>query len=287
MHGRESDPGPENLEALVDAPVDQEATSPYPEAPPEAGSSNETDLTPEEKAARIQDLVTAHFDGETPDALFALAGGIIASPNRANGWRTFGWSHTSEHGIATASRTRVIATAEIAEAVPNMLIVTDSYNRFDPDEPTMASVVKNELIHRGVDEDRVLMEEDSFSTFTELTEMIKMALDKGWTKVLILSNEYHLPRISEMYARLNEIVDDAEFQELLQTFKDGGGKVEFTSAEPVMRVSSPWYDRYLDAAERSPQYVKTLEGEAQGLADLRAGKYRVRLNPEKPRTGAQ
>lgn len=235
-----------------------------------------------EKLASIRTVLREEFNGENPDALFVFSGGIRQVPG-TDRYRTFGYSALSEHGIATGSRTRVIAAAKIAEAMPELLLVTNSFNRFDPHEPTMARVIRDELVRRDVNPGRIELEESSFSTITQLMEMIKMATANSWGKVSILINEYHLPRTREMYERLDSIVDDDEFQADFQEFRSRGGQVVFVSAETIMRLASKHYKKYLEAVEKTPAFAATLASEQQGLKDLRAGRYRVLLKPEQPR----
>ncbi len=249
----------------------------------EAPENVETELSAEAKTAKIKDLVTAGFGGQVPDVFFANTGGIAESNRGPMGYRSSNYSQLSEHGMVTGGRTRIIAGAEIAKALPEIPIVTNSFNRFDPEVPSMASVNKEEFVRRGIDSERIILEEGSFSTITQLTEMVKLAVDNGWLKIVAMTNRYHLPRMTEMYARLDQIVDDAEFQETLAKFKNQGSRVEFVCAEDIMRLMGGHFVTYLEAVEKMPEYAITLEAEAQGLEDLKAGKYRVVLKPERSR----
>lgn len=242
------------------------------------------ELSEVDKLTAIRGLVTSGFEGhEQPDVFFSFSGGVGPSP-RPEAYRSLPYSSVSEHGIATGGRTRVIATAEIAKAFPELPIITNSYNRFDPKEPTMASIIKQELIQRGVDEGRIEEETNSFSTVTQLTEMIKLSVKEGWKRVAVMTNEYHQPRVQAMLDRLDTIIDDAEFQKTLAAFREQGTEVVLVNAEPVMRITDPHFAAYLERVEQTPQYQHTLATEAQGLKDLEAGRYRVTLTPENPRS---
>lgn len=247
------------------------------------GESGERELSQEEKFAKIRDLVTAKFSGQMPDVFFMHTGGIDKNERGPMGYRSTVYSQLSEHGIATGGRTRIIAGAEIAKAVPELKIVTNSFNRFDPEMPSMATVNKEELVRRGIDPDRISLEENSFSTVTQLVEMVNEAVKNKWLKVVAMTNTYHLPRMSAMYEHLEEIINDAQFQETLKKFRQQGVQVEFVCAEDVLRIMGGHFIPYLEAVENMPEFARTKETEAQGLADLKAGKYRVVLKPEKPR----
>ena len=244
------------------------------------GASDE--LSPEGRLARIRSAVTEVFGGEVPDVVFAHSGGMYFNERRGT-HQTTSYSQLTEHGLATGGRLRVIATAAIADAIPEVGIVTNSFNRFDPEEPTMASIVEGELTHRGVNPERIQREESSFSTITQLVEMVRLAVENKWERIAAMTNEFHFPRMIEMFERLDSIIDDDAFQQTLREFKQQGTQVGFITAESILRLVDSKYGNYIDQVARSPQYAHTVAAEAKGLEDLRAGRYRVVLTPEKPR----
>lgn len=243
---------------------------------------------PPNRHTQIRQLVETDLDGERPDAIFIFSSSIIKDEGRGH-YRTLSYSDLGEHGLVTGSRTRVIAGAKIAEAIPGVPIVTNSFNRFNTDEPTMASVFKKELIARNVDPSRFMSEEKSFSTITQIIEMVKMAAEQGWTKLAVVGNDWHFPRVREMYQQLGDIVSyedpkqNAHFQAALKQYRGSGALVSFVDAEAIMRVIHPLYGDYHEAVAKMPAFRKNLEIEAKGLHDLRSGRYRVTLKPEKPR----
>lgn len=238
-----------------------------------------------DKAARILALVENGLDG-APDAVFSFSGGIKKDDKTKTGFRTLAYSDLSEHGLVTGSRSRVIATAQIAKVLPGVPIVTNSYNRFDKTEPTMASVVENELVNRGVDPENILREERSFSTITQLIEMVRDSNQHEWNKLAVVGNEWHFPRMEAMFNNLETIVnyadpqEDADFKSELAKFRGREVKVNFVASEAVMRIASEHLATYLDAAEQTEGFHKSMAAEAKGLADLQAGRYKVTLQPE-------
>ena len=215
------------------------------------------------KEHTIRERVLADFDGEAPDAIFPLSGSII---QRKDGrYESVGSSDLSEHGLVTIGRARVIAGAEIAKLFPESAIVANSYNGFNPDEPTMASVVQDELRRRGVPEEQIILEEESFSTITQYVEMVKLAVEKKWTKLTILINEYYTPRATALFEHLDTIVQDDEFQRTLQEFKDMGAEVAFIESDEILGMMSERFTRHLDAVKQTPAYQETVAKEAQGV----------------------
>lgn len=263
-------------------------------APEEVTTELQEETEQEAKNRLIRQEATGPLDRHTPDVIFLFSGGMTRDngTNRTteNLHRATNYTDLTEHGLVTGGRTRVIATAAIARVIPDIPIVTDSYNRFDPTEPTMASVMGQELINRGVDGNRIIHETDSFSTVTQLIEMVNMANEHGWNDIDVIGTAWHFPRVSAMFENLETIVNyedpakEAAFKAALATFRERGVRVGFVSSENVMRIISPHYANYLDAAEASAPFQQTLAAETQGLADLQAGKYRIVLKAEQPRT---
>lgn len=261
------------------------------------------------KRAEISDMFTSQLDDQAPDVLLPFSGSITdrrpgsrteTSPNRhlrplTSGYRSLAYSDLSEHGMVTGGRTRVIAGAEVAKIFPEIPVVTDSFNRFDPTEPTMASVITHELGKRGVNPDRIIQQTKSFSTITQLIETVRLAEELNLKRLAIITNDYHLPRVGAMWERLNTIeikdpdgsVDTArtdEFQERVYAFSKAGRRVAFVGAESIMRVMHPRYGEYIECVQASDEYQKTVVDETRGVRDLQAGTYRLVFTPENPRT---
>jgi uncharacterized SAM-binding protein YcdF (DUF218 family) len=235
---------------------------------------------------RIRELITAPFDGELPDAIIALSGGIRPSISSVSetGFKTLSYADKNETGVVVPSKTRVIATAAIANAIPDVPIVTNSVDRTQPEWPSMASVVADELVHRGVDRDRIILEEESFNTATQLIEMINLAVDNGWQRLSIVANDWYFPRLGEFYNQLRNVVsyedpaENAAFHAALDRFEEMGGQVSLVGSEEVMILAEPRFRTFFAMAEHALE--ETLASERRGLEALRAGRYAVsfRLN---------
>lgn len=283
--GDDSLPGHQEMPAAADVTTLGKVATGIVEPGEAAQAETQSDMN-----TRIREEVIGGPDAPVPDAVFSFSGGITYDKAH-NRHRTLAYSDLSEHGLVTGSRSRVIATAYIAKAVPGIPIVTNSFNRFDPDEPTMASVIAGELTKpvRGVDPSRIVREEKSFSTVTQLIEMINLTNEHNWQRVAVVGNWWHFPRMTRMYENIDTIVryeDPAQqeaFTKAVAEFRERGVEVRFIPCENILRTADSKYGAYLDAAEATEPFQKTLAAEERGVADLEAGKYRVVLKPEKPR----
>ncbi len=229
----------------------------------------------------VLDIVTKPFGGEKPDAIIALSGGIRPSISSVSetGFKTLSYADRNETGVVVPAKTRVIATAAIARVLPDVPIVTNSVDRTQPTWPSMAQVVADELVHRGVDADRIIKEETSFNTATQLIEMLKLAVDNDWKKLAVIANDWYFPRLGEFYGRLGEVVSyedpkqNEEFHAVLARFEEMGGQVSLISSEEVMTLAQPRFRTLIAMAEGAMQ--ETYASEKRGLSALRRGKYAV------------
>jgi len=227
------------------------------------------------KEEKIREIVTNGFtEGVSPDVIFSMSGGIAEKRTKKGVYhQTTAFDVKTDTGHVTGSRPRIIATTEIADLYPEIPIVATS-KVFD-EEPTHASVIAEELISRGVDSTRIIYEEKSIGTLTEVIEMVKLAVERDWHNLAVVTNSYHIPRMREMYLRLPEIVEDPVLSEVYRYFQEHGGEVSFVAADDVMRAISKHFAYYLDKVEESPEYKRTVASEAKGLEDIKAGLYRV------------
>ncbi len=232
--------------------------------------------------AVIEQFITDGFDGKNPDVLFALT-----APNKQNKvtgeYRSMAYGSLDDDDLAPGGRLRIFGAAAISNIFEDMPIVVNSYNQLDDQAPTLAAVAEKELIKRGVPSERIIKEEQSINTGTQLVEMIGMSLENGWNNVLVEVSDYHIPRVTEMFRQLDTLVDDEAFTKELQKFKSNGGTVSIVGAEQVLRLVNSRFDNYLNAILGSAAYKRAVASERRGLYDLKAGKYQLALTPEKPR----
>ncbi len=234
-------------------------------------------------------LTCKELCGGVPDAIIILSGGIIPSNQaKRDGRPAFKSPSYSEEYVLTdpvtngeirlitGGKARIISAAELARVFPNTIIVTTS--AVDSNEPTHAAVMERELVDLGVLPNRILKEEVSWDTFSEMAEMVKMADSKGWWRLAVITNGYHVPRAQEMFNQAPSLISeevDPDFHNALDRIEKGL-KVVFVSAEDILPLRHRSYQIVIEAVKSSQPYSKRLEAEAKGLSDLNAGRYRFR-----------
>lgn len=112
--------------------------------------------------------------GGKPDAIFILSGGIVQTDKGRS--KSTAYPEHDYLGFTGGGKARVVAAAELAQFFPDSKIIANSYVTTPDDkvEPH-ARVYKEELLRLGVQEDRILIQENSFNTITEIIEMVKLA----------------------------------------------------------------------------------------------------------------
>jgi len=67
---------------------------------------------------------------------------------------------------------------------------------------TEAEAMKRYLLDKGIDENSIIMEDESKNTMGNLTFSKKVMEDKGFKNAVVVSNKYHLKRVSLMCKKL-------------------------------------------------------------------------------------
>lgn len=213
---------------------------------------------------------------EMPEAMIVLSGGIVKN---GDSYKSPSYTETDDHGFITGGKARSIAAAKISEIFPNIEFVTTS--RRSKEEPTHATVMANEMEHFGAHRDAITLEENSWDTYTEMIEMIKIAEEKGWTKISIITNDYHIPRVKEFFSQLERLSSqDSDTTERITKFKQKV-EVSFIAAETILENISGHYKHLLSLVRESEGYRQRLLAEERGIDALRSGDYRLEEDPLK------
>ena len=91
---------------------------------------------------------------------------------------------------ALARRTRHAVRLARAGVVRHLLL-TGGVGRHPPSE---ASVMRAVAVEAGIDPARLVLEETAASTLESARACARIITERGWTRVLLVSDSYHLPR---------------------------------------------------------------------------------------------
>ncbi len=209
---------------------------------------------------------------ELPEAIFVLSGGIKKSEEGK--FKTLSYSEKDVHGFVTGGKARVISAAELAKTFPEIKLVTTS--AVEPNYPSHARIMANELLKLEVPKDQIILEEKSIDTLTQFMEMVKISVQEKWKRIIILTNDYHIPRAKEMFQQIESLVkgEDSEFDAALIKFKEANTEINFMSAEEILETTDPHFKTLIEKVRQTEEYKKRLEAEEKGLKDLRSGEYK-------------
>lgn len=151
---------------------------------------------------------------------------------------------------------RVEAAAELARMYPETMVVTTGKGAGDGISPSHAMVMENELVALGIESKRVIREEDSTTTRSNIEQALKIANKYKWSSIIFVSNEYHLPRLRAMLEILGLAI-----------------KIDFVAAEDVISKIRPEFGKIFKNIKITPAYKRRLESEARGIQALNSGEY--------------
>lgn len=237
--------------------------------------SNVLERITEELKECIKSVICQETEsGRMPESIFVLSGGIIRKDDE---YKSPSYSETDDHGLITGGKARSIAAAKISEIFPDINFVTTS--RRLKEEPTHASVVAAEMERFGAKQENIILEENSWDTYSEMIEMIKMAQREGWSRVAIVTNDYHVPRAKEFFIQLEKLSEqDKETMESISKFKQQV-EVSFIPAEKILESTSGHYKNLISKVRESDNYKDRLAAEQRGIEALRSGDYQLGKDP--------
>lgn len=229
------------------------------------------------KNKAIRDL----FETE-PQIIFVLAGSM--KYNEKKGRYESGSFSTSDQnslkatGVALAAggKDRVLAAAELHKAFPSVDIITTSRTR-NQDEPTYAAVMKDELLQKGVPDERIVLEEDSVSTVTEYKEAIKLWNTHKWSSIVFITSNFHVLRARALLNHIEDFSDNDEELELITSFansiRQGSLSVQFLGSAEILAIRDEHYKSLLQEVNASDGIQQRIAFEKKGVEQIASGTY--------------
>ena len=174
-----------------------------------------------------------------------------------DGWKTEEADGPGDPIGPTYSAFRVAAGAQLAREFPGADVVASGAS-FLPGSPSVACVVQSELEQLGVGRSRILLLEDTRKTYQELKELAVL-MERGYDEAIIVSNEWHLPRVKAMLKHVPV------------------PRVRLLSAEEVLLThdAEAWRGR-IGRMRADPRIAERIALEKKGVEDLEAGRYHFR-----------
>jgi hypothetical protein len=232
--------------------------------------------------------------GGQPDAISVLAR-TVRSVGTVGRVKTGGYrpEESDIHGNLGSSHAGVVAAKELKKYFPEAKIVTNSRikARDNWPEERHAEIAAAELQRAHIPADHIIVQDNSFSTLTELLETIRLTVENRWKHVVILVPGHQVERVTAMLEMVDTVIDRTQYRErpeikeALKTFaeqqKKGETKLSIIASEDVLSRTSPRHRRVVEAATNSPEWKALLESEKRSAEEIRDGKYGQK-HPGKP-----
>lgn len=195
--------------------------------------------------------------------IIILGGGLV---NDHGKWHTTGFDEGDNFG-AMGDRLRVEAAYVLYEKDPALLLIASGGRgqyKDTLDVPTVAEVIKKELMDMGVTASSINKEEQSGNTWQQLQALKSFTAKEKLDKIIILSNRYHLPRILAM----------VEADDILRVLM-AKGKLMLNSAEEILLAHNPdkWQE-FIDKTYQTEAMKQRITKEEVGARQIRDGTYK-------------
>lgn len=201
-----------------------------------------------------------------PDAIIVLSGGVKQDVSLR--WVSTDLTAEDDKLGAPGGKLRVRAAAVLGNQYPSAIVVASGGKGFDvpegtpEDRPLESEILRDELIENGVPVERIVLEQNSNTTYQQLQELEKLIAEKHWEHTALITNRYHLPRLRAMI--------ETKFPHLLQSF-------QLLSAEEILIEADPErWETVIAEAYASPFMANRMAKEEQGIAQIKNGTYQFR-----------
>lgn len=172
------------------------------------------------------------------------------------------WFEMNKDGKAVPSlesKMRSIGALELFEKgkVKKIIISGSGHRKGVSTEATVADVMKEYLISRGIPENAILTEGTSMNTAEGFENVLDLLDKEDIRKILLETNEYHLPRARQL------------FENILKKHGLDINIADSVSAEELLKERSPHYDKLVSNFE-FPDSLKNAPREAlqKGLREF-------------------
>jgi DUF218 domain len=190
-----------------------------------------------------------------------------------SGYRPTTYTDHDAYGMLAGEMNVIAATLLFGQGVTQTFLFSTGTSEktkaaFGPDVPTEAEVYSQDFLRRlggkPTKHLEVILENKSVNTYTNLTECMQIiGKHPEWKRIAIMSARYHIPRIEALWNMAS-----SKHSVTVQP--------DFLVAEDVIEHFLPGiYTQQIQEAYNSPEGLKRVANEIQGLQDMHDGKYVV------------
>jgi uncharacterized SAM-binding protein YcdF (DUF218 family) len=150
------------------------------------------------------------------------------------------------------------------EGFAPLIVITGGF-RGDPAHSTPASEMKPEMVSAGVPEKSIVLEESSQNTREQAVEVMKLAQEKAWKKLIIVASHYHQYRAFLTFlkamreAELDLVLMNAPVRDLPWFKDDTQGKRVDLLAKEFERIAEYQKKGHVASYEDGIEYLQWKE----------------------------
>jgi uncharacterized SAM-binding protein YcdF (DUF218 family) len=213
-----------------------------------------------------------------PEALFILGHDVVKNKNTGE-FKSGSYGHTDPIGRIGGAKARSIAATELHRHFPRATLVANSWSTYTGEYVSHARITADELKVRGVAASDIIVQENSYSTFTELLELVRLVVDNDWHHVVAIANEFQIPRAQAMLERIGDLHDPKgesrkpEVREHIEKFLQTPARITFVSAEDILSKKDARFKKIIDAAKQLPEWRATIQRDLESAQKVRDGEY--------------
>lgn len=182
-------------------------------------------------------------------------------------WRSTHFEEGDQFGIL-GDYVRPIAAALLYKKNPHIKIGVCGTTK-KKGWPGTVNVIRQELFQLGVPRARITTVGQGVSTLWQLFHCQELIKKGGSEKIGVISNRYHLPRITAMIKNLPDL---AFLKTMFQK-----QRLRLISAEDILILEQPQeWKRSIGKFYRSPQVKERIKLEKQGIREIKTDQYQFR-----------
>lgn len=199
-------------------------------------------------------------------AICVLSAGI--KKNKKGEWASTDFIEDDDKFGAPGGKLRVAAASYLHKDNSNISIIASGGRGRDirndeSSRPDLADILTRELKDFGVPESCIIKENKSNKTIEQLKELKLIMSDKNLDELIVITNDYHLPRIKAI------LEHDNELRKL-----PNDCRIVLRSAEEIcLQYNREKWHNIIKEAYESEEMKRRMEMEAKGVEQIKNGTY--------------
>ena len=193
--------------------------------------------------------------------LVALAGGPIMPPDAVVMLCGEDWEPRMQRAIGRFLELRQWAITKNLSFYHPVIVLSGGVH--EPPGNYSAAKITPKLIGQGVSHDRIIIDNDSQNTRDQAVNVVAMAVEKGWKRLMLVASPYHAPR---SFLTFLKVLQEQELDRDIELLSDTSDHTPWFGAPDGGEVNR--IDLLTSELTKIGQYVDHVASYEDGLAYL-------------------